>query len=138
MKRVLIAILVGLVAVSAAFAYYVIENEKKEELTENATVNVTLIINFGNETEWQFGLTLDEKNATVFYALLKAANENGFNVEYTYYGQYDSYFVDSIAGAGGDGKFWIYYVNGVMGEVGADKKVVGEGDMIEWRLEEFS
>ncbi len=138
MRKILIVILAGLVAVSAAFAYYVIENEREEESTNNATVNVTLIINFGNETEWQFGLTLDEKNATVFYALLKAANENGFDVKYTYYGQYDSYFVDSIAGAGGDGKFWIYYVNGVMGEVGADKKVVGEGDIIEWRLEEFS
>ena len=35
----------------------------------------------------------------------------------------------------GNGKYWMYYVNGTMGGVGADKKIVKEGDLIEWRLE---
>ena len=137
MEKVLAITLLALIAVSAAFAYYVVENEGKagESSFKKEIVNVTLLINFGNET-WMYNITLE--NATVFNALLKAANENGFVVKYTYYGQYDSYFIDSIAGKGGNGKYWIYYVNGKMGEVGADKKVVKEGDKIEWRLEEFS
>lgn len=133
MEKAFIAAIASLFIISAAFAYYVIEKEGEKE--KNARINAILIIDFGNGTAWHFNLSLESKNATVFKALNKAAKQNGFEIRATYYGQYDSYFVDSIAGIGGNGKYWIYYVNGKMGEVGADKKVVEEGDIIEWKLE---
>jgi len=145
MKRIWIAGIVVLVVVIAS-AYYFMENQGKENMeketvmnaTENALINVTLYINFNNGTIWSYNLSLNQQNATVMNALLESAHEDGWDVDYTYNGHYDSYFVNSIAGAGGNGKYWIYYVNGEMGGVGADKKMLYEGDEVEWKLEEFS
>ena len=137
--KIWIAGIVVLVAVLAS-AYYLVEKENggvNEENT-NAMVNIALYINFNNGTIWNYTLSMSQKNATVLNVLLTAAHEGGWDVDYTYYGQYDSYFVNSIAGEGGNGKYWIYYVNGEMGEVGADKKMLYEGDEVEWKLEEFS
>jgi len=139
MSKTLAISLAVLLAISAAFAYYVVEYAPSENVEGGGkTVNVTLEINFSNGTVWHYNVNISGEDATVFTALLHAANIAGFDVKYTYYGQYNSYFIDSIAGAGGNGRYWIYYVNGEMGEVGADKKIVYEGDKIEWRLEEFS
>ncbi len=138
MNRAAIIAVVAMLAVSAAFAYYVAEYMPSNATEGENRINVSLSINFSNGTVWHYNINVSEKNATVFSALLNAASIGGFTVKYTYYGQYDSYFIDSIAGIGGEGKYWIYYVNGKMGEVGADKKIVKEGDEIEWKLEEFS
>ncbi len=135
MKKAFIASIIALCAVSTAFAFYVVEKDVNETARK---VDVSLIIDFNNGTRWQFNLTLEGKNVTVFDALNGAAKQGGFDIKATYYGQFDSYFVDSIAGIGGNGKYWLYYVNGNFGDVGADKKVLEEGDLIEWRLEEFS
>lgn len=47
-------------------------------------------------------------------------------------------FVDEINGVkNGDGSFWIYYVNGEMGQVGAEEYQCQAGDKIEWRFEKI-
>jgi len=47
-------------------------------------------------------------------------------------------YVDEINGtANDDGGFWIYYINGEMGEVGADQYSCQDGDKIEWRFEKL-
>ena len=33
-------------------------------------------------------------------------------------------------------KYWQYYINNTLGDVAADKKVLEEGDKLEWRFEE--
>ncbi|HEC82448.1 MAG TPA: DUF4430 domain-containing protein [Thermoplasmatales archaeon] len=133
MKRIWIVFVALVIAVSASFGYYVIENENVEP--KNEIVEVKLTINFGNGTKWNYNVTLDAKDATVLNALYEASKLGDFSVKTTYWPSYDSYFIDSIANAGGNGKYWMYYVNGTMGGVGADKKIVKEGDLIEWRLE---
>lgn len=129
----MIASIALIMVFSASLAYYIIETEKSDE--KNADLKVRLIINFGNETKWDYNVTLSSKDATVLNALYEASKMGNFSIKTTYWPSYDSYFVDSIANAGGNGKYWIYYVNGEMGNVGADKKIVEEGDLIEWRLE---
>lgn len=136
MRKMVILPLLALIIVSGAFAYHV-ATESGSDGGEGEPVAVALMVNFSNGTVWQHTITLEKGEATVFNVLMRAAHENGFAVESTYFGQYDSYFVDAIAGVGGEGKYWLYYVNGEMGMVGADKMMVKEGDMIEWRLEEF-
>lgn len=37
---------------------------------------------------------------------------------------------------GSGGKYWHYYVNGVLAPVGADAYIVREGDTLEWRFHE--
>lgn len=50
--------------------------------------------------------------------------------------QYGPY-VDSVNGVvgGTDGKYWAFYVNGQMAQVGADAYVTKTGDKIEWKFE---
>ncbi len=36
---------------------------------------------------------------------------------------------------GQDGKYWLYYVNGQMAQVAADKLKIKDGDQIEWKFE---
>ncbi len=46
-------------------------------------------------------------------------------------------YVDSINGVKGgtDGKYWAFYVNGSMAQVGADAYSTQAGDHIEWKFE---
>lgn len=44
-------------------------------------------------------------------------------------------FVDAINGQKQDGKYWSYYVNGQMAQVGAADYVTQGGEKIEWKLE---
>lgn len=47
--------------------------------------------------------------------------------------------VDSIEGhkGGTDGKYWSFYVNGEMAQVGADAYIQQEGDLIEWKFQKL-
>jgi len=99
-------------------------------------VNATVIIDFGDGSIISKEIT--SKNNTVYGFLMELGGLEDFNVKATYYGQFDSLFVDSIAGyAGGqDNYYWIYYVNEISGYVGADKQIVNDGDIIDWKYEE--
>lgn len=46
-------------------------------------------------------------------------------------------YVDSINGlkGGTDGKYWTFYVNGQMSQVGADAYTTKSGDSIEWKFQ---
>ena len=70
---------------------------------------------------------------------MEAASKGNFTVKSTYYGQYDSMFIDSIASVknGENNSYWQYYINGNYGTIGADKQPVKNEDIIEWRFEEF-
>jgi hypothetical protein len=74
---------------------------------------------------------------TAFSILERSAEKNGFSVDFTYYAQFDSTLVNSINNAvsGTDGKYWQYYVNGVLPNIGADKCVLTNGDALQWSFE---
>ncbi|HID24931.1 MAG TPA: DUF4430 domain-containing protein [Thermoplasmata archaeon] len=131
----LAAVLVAFViAVGIATALYEISFNGKE----NNKVTATVSIYFGNGTLWTFP-DIETENATVFGFLIEAASKGNFTVESTYYSQYDSMFVDSIASVenGENNKYWQYYINGNYGTLGADRQPVKNGDIIEWRFEGF-
>ncbi|MCX6661497.1 MAG: DUF4430 domain-containing protein [Euryarchaeota archaeon] len=74
---------------------------------------------------------------TAFVLLERSAQQNGCSVESTYYAQFDSTLINSINDAvgGTDGKYWQYYVNGKLPDVGADKCIVINGDVLTWSFE---
>lgn len=77
-----------------------------------------------------------DKERTAFSGLLNYGVKNNIEIEYN--NNYDfGVFIESIGGVanGDEGKYWQYYVNGTLGEVAADKKVLKEGDGVEWRFE---
>ncbi len=103
----------------------------------NVEVTATAYIDFGNGEILPFEITT--KNSTAYGFLLEAANSANLAVKTTYYGEYDSIFVDSIGPyvGGDDNRYWQYYVNGEYATVGADKIIIKNGDVIEWRFEKF-
>ncbi len=74
---------------------------------------------------------------TAYSLLERSAQQNGFTVESTYYEQFDSTLINSINNAvgGTDGKYWQYYVNGQLPEIGADKCILTNGDVVSWSFE---
>jgi hypothetical protein len=77
------------------------------------------------------------KEETAFSLLERCSVKNGFTVTSTYYTQFDSTLIDSINNAAGgtDGKYWQYYVNGQLPNVGADKCLISNGDSVRWSFE---
>jgi hypothetical protein len=74
---------------------------------------------------------------TAFSLLTRCSEENGFSVDSTFYEQFDATLINSINNAvgGTDGKYWQYYVNSDLPNVGADKYILSNGDILTWSFE---
>lgn len=74
---------------------------------------------------------------TVWDVLKRILDKEGIAYEYSWYDQYESVYVASIAGDGefdhGDESGWMYSVNGVFPNFGASRYVLKDGDNIKWR-----
>jgi len=95
------------------------------------TNNVTTIIDFGNDNK----ITHQEKDfneKTAYDLLKKIAEVNSFEIKVK---QYDfGVFIEEIDGRKNTNeKAWIYFLNGVSATSAADKYIVKEGDLIEWK-----
>jgi len=110
----------------------------QERNNTNEEITATVKIDFGNGTIDTYEITI--KNNTVYDFLLEAAKKGGYAIKSTYYGLYDSMFIDSIGNVenGQDNKYWIYYINGESGSVGSEKQKVENNDLIEWKFETFT
>jgi len=103
--------------------------------TNSKMINTSLTIDYGNGEIDTYNI--ETSNATVFSVLMKASEDYNFPVTTKSYNQNQSYYIDSIKSVtnGEDGKYWMYYLNGNYGTVGADMQTVADGDVIEWRFE---
>ncbi len=72
---------------------------------------------------------------TVYDAMknLQKDKINNFSFNYKEYSGL-GIFVEEINGVGGDGKYWIYTVNGNEASVGVSKFKLKSGDIINWEL----
>jgi hypothetical protein len=65
---------------------------------------------------------------------LQKNKENNFSFNYKEYPAL-GVFIDEINGIkGGNGKYWIYYVNGKESSVGVSNYILDENDIINWEL----
>jgi len=73
---------------------------------------------------------------TVFDILKDLSAGKNFELKYSNNSKY-GIFVESIVRIknGDSNKYWQYYINDKLGDVGADKKEVKAGDKVEWRFE---
>ena len=111
----------------------VISFEKPE--SENELLSVKVLIDYGDGLSDSYDVEI--ANATAFQALETASDEFGFDLDTTYYEEYQSHLINKINGVGSvDNKYWIFYVNGDMAPVGADQMYVKNGDIISFNLEE--
>lgn len=96
-----------------------------------------LNIDYGNADVKTFYLEFRQGD-TIFDLLQKTANESNIELETK---NYDAgVFIESISGKknGENGKYWLYYVNGQMPMLSADKNEVRPGDKVEFKFEESS
>jgi len=137
MGRALMLVIASILLIAACTGC--IGNDGK---SPEATVTATVVIDFGNGTVMTFG-DLTMENASVYDFTLEAANQGGFSVNTTYY-EGMGVFIDSIAGVENgiyigigdeDLRWWQYYVNDELGPVAADRLMVNDSDVIEWRFE---
>ncbi|REK71176.1 S-layer homology domain-containing protein [Paenibacillus paeoniae] len=79
-----------------------------------------------------------EQGETVWDLLKRVLDKEGITYKYSWYDQYESVYVASIAG---DGEFdhgaesgWMYSVNGWFPNYGASRYVLKDGDIVKWRF----
>jgi len=107
--------------------------------SEDISQSVAYIINKGDGSPVRYNIDDVPADATVFSLLNKLAQENHFAITKTDYPGM-GVLVNSIAGlkGGTDNKWWQYWINGVLGDVAADKKPVHKGDKVIWKFEAIS
>lgn len=149
LKAVLMAV-IPLIIVIAIFATAInmgvmtntnneINNMSNNKNTGNLEeITATITINFGNGTIKTH--EIKTTNNTAYTLLMQTAKIEGYSIKTTYYAIYDSFLIESISNIenGQDNKYWIYYINGESGAISADKQIVKNNDIIEWRFEEFT
>ena len=102
------------------------------EKSDEIKISILLKINSGSEEKKEYELNDISKQTTVFDVL-----ENNIDIEYNNNYSY-GVFIESIDGIknGDDGKYWQYYIDDALGNLAADKKILKDGDTVEWRFEE--
>jgi hypothetical protein len=108
------------------------KNITNSESTRDSEQNIVV----NDDVDFSYSFNSEDSNSNVFSGLLIYARNKNFEVEYN--NNYDyGVFVESIKGVrnGEKDKSWFYYVNGILGDVAADKKIMREDDIVEWRFE---
>ena len=117
------------------------ESENHNPEDQYSYINATIVINFDSDNSYTRLFQLEE-NLTVFDFLLLLKEIGDIDVSYTYWEQYDSYFIDSITYnnnkyEGDNNHFWAFYINDVSALEGANKIYVNNNDIIKWEFTEF-
>ncbi len=116
MKKILIVILILALLTQFAAAKY-----------------VTTIFNFPEGTSHDVEEVVSlEEDANAFHAFTKLAEEQGLEMDMTYYEAFDSWFVNSINGIeNSTEQYWHFWANNETSLVGIGGYVPEEGDVIE-------
>ncbi len=130
-----VLLVLGLVALSFTGTAATIPQKNEVWIEKSDQTSIRVII---TTDRWTITDNLVAKPGDTAYSVLqRSAQENSFSIDATYYAQFDSTLINSINNAvgGTDGKYWQYYVNSQLPEVGADKCPVINGDILTWSFE---
>ena len=108
----------------------------QENIEEKAEKEVTLVIDSGKESSRTLKVDFEE-GMTAFDLLEEGTSELGLSLKTKTYEDM-GIFIEAIGDEenGQDGKYWMYYANGQMPMVAADKYEIRPGDKIEFKFEE--
>lgn len=107
-----------------------VKGERIEKLDQ-----VDLSLDFGEGKVSTYSLSIDD-SPTVLELLNRLAEENNLNLVTK---DYDfGILIEEIGEVKNNQEnFWLYFVNGKLGEVSADKYELKKGDRIEWKYEKI-
>jgi hypothetical protein len=136
-KKEILGIFLSIIFLFTVFFLVFFNNNflKKQNFSEESKAqNIFLVIDFDLGEKKYFELEL-ENNSTAFSALQKVASAENIDLSVDNYEV--GVFIKSIGGIdnGYNGKYWMYYVNGEMPSVAADKKNLVSGDKVEFKFE---
>lgn len=143
MKLLLIAI--GIVFVGFVFSWFKIfgilqpeQNFDTQNLTEDVSVTpkafiVNLSVDYGNGKTGTYENLQSSSQESAYSILKKKMDETGIEVKSK---SYDfGTMVESIGDVTASPTyFWAYSVNGQMGNISADKYILKDGDLVEWKF----
>ncbi len=131
-----IIIIGGLIMLSDEISQSIFHKEIGGTILDNIKKEVVLVIDDG-ESPKTFETEFREK-MTAFDLLKSAAERLNLTLKTKTYDI--GVMIESIGEKenGQDGKYWLYYVNGEMPMVAADKKEIKSGDKVEFKFEKSS
>jgi hypothetical protein len=134
---------------AAAFALIALRGRQGEPVAESKVTSaevswapplspqaqsLSLEVDFGNGVRREFA-ALPWKEGMTVGDLLRAAGRVAPGLTFAHKGQGKMSFltsIDGIANGAGDGRFWLYEVNGVSGEVSFEVQSLAAGDRVLW------
>lgn len=135
---VVVVIVTGIVGLSKGFSKKTDGTNLKSSISDTTTESVEqpvkVIIDYGDLQKTETELPAKDVT-TAFSALEEATKVENIEVTTT---KYDFGMMVNSIGAykgGEDGKYWLYYVNSKVPEVGADQYSIKAGDVVEWKFE---
>ena len=138
-RNVLIAVLI-VNSLAIGGVLYEIDYFDEGDLDISTIVTAKLVIKFTNlgENDRLTFETVTTSESTAYGILLRAQTEGSYSITATTHYEL-GLFVESIAGWGTcgscqneDGFYWLYYVNNNDGDVAANRKIISDGDLVEW------
>ena len=129
---IIIAVVWGIL--SGKIGWFVPDREVKisQEKTEK---KVMLIIDSGEELLSKAIETEFKEGMTAFNLLSDETEKLNLTLKFKTYDM--GVFIEAIGDKenGEDGKYWLYYVNGEMPQLAADKQLLNPGDKVEFKFE---
>jgi len=138
-RNVIIAVLI-VNSLAIGGILYEIGYFDEDELDVSTIVTAELVIKFKNlgENDTLTFESITTSESTAYGILLGGQTQSNYSVTATTHYEF-GLFVESIAGWGTcgscqneDGFYWLYSVNDNNGDIAANRKVISDGDVVEW------
>ena len=138
-RNVIIAVLI-VNSLAIGGILYEIGYFDEDELDVSTIVTAKLVVKFKNlgENDTLIFESITTSESTAYGILLGGQTQGNYSVTATTHYEF-GLFVESIAGWGTcgscqneDGFYWLYSVNDNNGDVAANRKVISDGDVVEW------
>jgi len=111
-------------------------NQSVDQVQQDQSIQVGLMIDFGNGQIRTFNNIEVAKDFSVFNLLEEVAGQNDLEIESKDYGEAGA-FLEAIGDIKNDlknDKFWQFWVNNNYSEVGASNYKLENGDIVEWKF----
>ncbi|MFA5126778.1 MAG: DUF4430 domain-containing protein [Patescibacteria group bacterium] len=113
------------------------QNETIGQLTGQEQGQISIIFNFGDDKKISLAYPYSDQLSTNLFTITESvAAKQAWTFNYADYstmGRLITQINDKINGR--DNKYWQYYINDILGQVGASQYMPKVGDQIEWRFE---
>jgi len=140
--KIIIPVFIVICLFSAGVTTGIITFEKPESIIEDNENDITATLNIIFSEDEAYSKEFKIESLSVYDLLLEAEKIGDISIDQTYWEQFDSYVIDSITYndkkyEGDSSHYWGYYINGEAAMDGADKIIINDNDLIEWRYESF-